>query len=92
MLRLTSLLSALLLAAIASGAHAQGQNYVSPYTRSDGTQVQGHNRTNPNSTPNDNWTTRPNVNPYTGQAGTRDPAPSYGSGSRSGGSSYSYGR
>lgn len=43
---------------------------VKPYTREDGTRVRGHKRTNPNSTVNDNYSTRGNVNPWTGRAGT----------------------
>lgn len=43
--------------------------YVRGYTRSDGTQVQGHYRTAPNSTVNDNFSTIGNVNPYTGESG-----------------------
>lgn len=45
--------------------------YVHQYMRSDGTVVQGHYRTAPNSTRNDNYSTRGNVNPYTGKAGTK---------------------
>lgn len=72
-------------------AWAQSYNYVSPHMRSDGTQVQGHYRTNPNSSMNDNWTTRGNTNPFTGQQGYRDPSPSYGSSGSSYGGSRSYG-
>lgn len=64
-------------ALIATSAAAQVG--VSGHYRSNGTYVAPHVRTNPNNTVNDNWTTRPNVNPYTGQAGTR--SPSYGSSS-----------
>lgn len=62
-------------ALIATSATAQVG--VNGHYRSNGTYVAPHHRTNPNSTVNDNWTTRPNVNPYTGRAGTR--SPSYGS-------------
>lgn len=62
-------------ALIATSAAAQVG--VSGYYRSNGTYVAPHVRTNPNNTINDNWTTRPNVNPYTGRVGTR--SPSYGS-------------
>jgi hypothetical protein len=56
--------------------------YVSGYYRSAGTYVSGHYRSCANSTTWDNWTTRGNVNPYTGQPGTRSPytydySPSY---------------
>lgn len=59
-------------------AHAQSYHPVSPYTRQDGTYVQPHYRTNPDRNPYNNWTTAPNVNPFTGQHGTRQP--SYGGG------------
>jgi hypothetical protein len=52
-------------------AFAQNYTYVDGYTRSNGTYVQGHYRTTPNYTRNDNWSTRGNVNPFTGSAGTR---------------------
>ncbi|MFM7007721.1 MAG: hypothetical protein ACKO0Z_00045 [Betaproteobacteria bacterium] len=47
--------------------------YVSPHIRADGTYVQGHWRTAPNNTRTDNWSSRPNVNPWTGQVGRDDP-------------------
>lgn len=47
--------------------------YVSPTVRSDGTYVNGHARSAPNDTKLDNWSTKGNVNPYTGKAGTKDP-------------------
>jgi hypothetical protein len=48
-------------------------HYVSPYTTSRGTEVQGHYQTNPNTTQRDNYGARGNVNPYTGAVGTRSP-------------------
>lgn len=55
---------------------------VQGHTRTDGTYVQTHIRTAPNSTNRDNFSTKPNTNPYTGQAGwiTPDnkPLPIYG--------------
>ena len=59
--------------AFAGTVSAQSGTTVRGYTRADGTYVQPHHRTNPNTTRNDNWTTRPNVNPYTGRIGTRAP-------------------
>jgi hypothetical protein len=60
-----------------SGLYGTGSNpeshYVRPYTRQDGTYVQEHQQTNPNNTQFDNYGTRGNVNPYTGQIGTRPP-------------------
>jgi hypothetical protein len=41
------------------------------YTRRDGTYVAPHYRSSPNSTKMDNWSTRGNVNPYTGREGIR---------------------
>ena len=71
------------LVALVSAASAFAQTYVRPYTRSDGTTVQGHYRTAPNNTILDNYSTRGNVNPYTGKPGTVDPykvpSTSYGS-------------
>ncbi len=55
---------------------AQTSNYVSGYTRSNGTYVQGYYRTTPNYTRNDNYSTVGNVNPYTGSYGTK-PADNY---------------
>lgn len=66
---------ALVAMTIATSATAQNTVRVKPHVRSDGTYVEGHHRTTPNSTRNDNWSTRPNVNPHTGRAGTRDPEP-----------------
>lgn len=73
----------------ATGASAQGYHSVRGYERSDGTYVQPHEQTNPNSTRTDNWSSQGNVNPFTGQAGTRDP---YTSSSSYGGTSESRGR
>lgn len=52
---------------------ASAQVYVKPHVTRDGTYVEGHQRTAPNSTKLDNYTTQGNVNPYTGQAGTVNP-------------------
>ena len=43
--------------------------YVNGYYRSNGTYVEGHYRTAPNSTNRDNFSTKGNVNPYTGKPG-----------------------
>lgn len=47
--------------------------YVQPHYNSNGTYTQGHQRTTPNSTQYDNYGSRGNVNPYSGQTGTRSP-------------------
>lgn len=43
--------------------------YVKGYTRSDGTHVRGHYRSAPDGTINNNFSTKGNVNPYTGKEG-----------------------
>lgn len=43
------------------------------YVKSNGTYVAPHYQTRPNATRFDNWSSKPNVNPMTGQAGTKDP-------------------
>ena len=60
----------------AANSFAQSSTYVSGYTNSYGTYVNGYYRTTPNSTRNDNYSTVGNVNPYTGSYGTK-PADSY---------------
>lgn len=55
---------------------AQADVSVRGYYRKDGTYVAPHMRSSPNNTKNDNWSTRGNVNPYTGKAGTKAPDPS----------------
>lgn len=54
-----------------STSHATGEHYVSSYVTKSGTYVSGHYQTNPNSTRNDNYSTRGNINPHTGQPGTK---------------------
>lgn len=46
--------------------------YVEGYTRSDGTVVQGHYRSAPDNTINNNFSTKGNINPYTGKPGWID--------------------
>jgi hypothetical protein len=53
---------------------------VDGYYRSNGTYVQPHYRTSPDSTVYNNYSTKGNYNPYTGNYGTRNP---YGSTYRS---------
>ena len=48
---------------------ASAQTHVNGYYRSNGTYVQPHYRSAPNSTATDNWSTKGNTNPYTGQQG-----------------------
>lgn len=46
--------------------------YVNGYYRKNGTYVQPHYRSAPDGDVSNNWSTRGNVNPYTGQMGTRN--------------------
>lgn len=46
------------------------RGYFKPTT---GTYVMPHYQTAPNATKLDNWSSKPNVNPYTGKPGTKDP-------------------
>ncbi|ACB27623.1 hypothetical protein [Methylobacterium radiotolerans] len=56
------------------GGHSSGGSHsISGYTRSNGTYVAPSHATNPNGSKSDNWSTKGNVNPYTGQAGTKSP-------------------
>ena len=66
--------SVLLIASVllASAAEARPVR-VDGYIRKDGTYVAPHIRTSPNSSRFDNYSTQPNVNPYTGKSGTVDP-------------------
>lgn len=67
------------LVALSTAAQAQGYGFGSNsnshqrsgYTTQSGTYVAPSRATNPNNTQMDNYTTRGNTNPYTGQAGTR---------------------
>jgi len=52
-----------------------GVVHVRGYTRKDGTYVPPHDRTAPNGTKLDNWSTKGNINPETGKPGTIDPYP-----------------
>ncbi|KAF0098702.1 MAG: hypothetical protein FD144_4221 [Rhodospirillaceae bacterium] len=48
-------------------------NSVDGYTTDRGTYVAPHQRTNPNGTQYDNYNSRGNTNPYSGNTGTRSP-------------------
>lgn len=83
------------LAALSMSAAVSAQVYVRGHTTKNGTYVAPHYRSSPDSSKLNNWSTKGNVNPYTGQAGTKDPysssSSSYGSyGSRNSSSSGLY--
>ena len=54
---------------VKKGSHVQ----VKSYTTKNGKHVNGHKRTNPDKAKSNNWSTRGNVNPYTGKEGTKEP-------------------
>jgi hypothetical protein len=57
-----------------SKAYRTGSSiFVHGYTKKNGTYVKPHHRTRPNKTKKDNWSTKGNVNPYTGKKGTKSP-------------------
>jgi hypothetical protein len=70
---------AILLACSSTAALAQSVHTRDGYVRKDGTYVAASVATMPNNTKLDNFSTKGNVNPYTGKEGTKDPfaAPSY---------------
>ena len=47
--------------------------FVPTFIKSNGEVIEGHYRTLPNSTINDNFTTKPNINPHTGKIGNIAP-------------------
>lgn len=50
-----------------------GSHSVKGHVTKNGTYVAPHQKTNPNNTQQDNWTSKPNTNPYTGKEGTKEP-------------------
>lgn len=56
-----------------SSSSSGGTHYVQGHTDKNGKYIQGHRQTNPNDTKRDNWSSKGNVNPDTGKAGTKDP-------------------
>ena len=67
------LLSLLTLFASLDNSDARSTVSVRGYTTSKGNYVAPHYRTSPNNTRIDNWSTRGNVNPFTGKSGTKSP-------------------
>lgn len=57
----------------APAVQAQSNTRVKSYTKKDGTYVFSHRRTTPDSSRMNNWSTKGNINPYTGKRGTVDP-------------------
>ena len=64
-----------LVAAALIAPSASAQVHVKGYVTKNGTYVAPYTRSSPNSTTLDNYSTKGNVNPYTGKAGTKEPLP-----------------
>lgn len=47
--------------------------HVKGYTKKNGKYVAPHRRTTPDKSKKNNWSTKGNVNPYTGKLGTKEP-------------------
>lgn len=77
MKRLMTIVAVLVVVSVASVV-AEADVYVRGYYRSNGTYVRPHYRSNPDGNFSNNWSTYPNINPYTGARGTRR-TPSYSS-------------
>lgn len=72
-------LAVVLLAIVALCDVSFAQVRVRGYTRKDGTYVSPHYRSSPDGIFSNNWSTKGNVNPYTGKIGTKtSPSSSYG--------------
>jgi len=57
-----------------SSSHVSGDSHaVGSYTTKNGIYVPHHYATNPDGLKSNNWSSRGNVNPYTGRVGTKDP-------------------
>lgn len=60
------------LALVSMGVLATTDVHVHGYTKQDGTYVQPHERSAPDDSKSNNYSTKGNVNPHTGQTGTKD--------------------
>ena len=69
-----AILTLIALTFAASPVFAKGGSHaVRGHVTKNGTYVQPHRATNPDSSRANNWSSKGNSNPYTGKAGTRDP-------------------
>lgn len=78
MLKRVFLIAVIAATALFAAQQASADTWVRGYFRSNGTYVAPHFRSSPDGYFYNNWSTYPNVNPYTGQIGTRR-MPTYGS-------------
>ncbi len=70
--KMKKLILVLAMAFVSVMSFSQNPQYVSGYYKSNGTYVKGYYRTEANNTVIDNWSTKGNVNPYTGEIGTKN--------------------
>ena len=68
-MRLVSCLMMVVSVLIIVSGTAFASVYVNGYFRSNGTYVQSHYRSSPDGIISNNWSTFPNINPYTGKIG-----------------------
>jgi hypothetical protein len=59
--------------AAARAINPSAPSYVDPYIRRDGSYVGGHYRSHQNDSTFDNYSSRGNMNPFTGKRGSSDP-------------------
>lgn len=90
-MKISVFIAALAVTLLSTTAVSARDVHVNGYYRNNGTYVQPHTRTAPDSNPYNNYSTRGNTNPRTGQTGTVDPYPrnDYSHGSNSFGDGYS---
>lgn len=65
------------LLSVSASAQAKTIRVKSYYKKTTGTYVTTSHRTSPNRTKLDNYSTKGNYNPYTGESGTKSPFSSY---------------
>ena len=66
------------MAGLFAAERVSADQYVQGYYRQNGSYVQPHYRSNADGNFHNNWSTYPNINPYTGRTGSNR-YPSYGS-------------
>lgn len=65
--------AALTFAAASSHHSSSSTTHVKAYSKKDGKTVAAHDRTSPDHTKRNNWSTKGNTNPETGKKGTKNP-------------------
>lgn len=63
----------LIIPEVSARGRGGGSVRVKGYTTKSGTYVAPHHRTSPDRSKSNNWSTKGNVNPYTGEGGTKEP-------------------